>query len=1141
MDTQNNSNSKETEMFSLSAENFDNDKFYVVSFQGYEALNELFNFSIDFVCKNKSLDTDTLMSSLTTFSIARQSGEVSNFSGYPINVEQSGQFGDFAYYHVDLRPTFWKMTQLSASRIFLNKTIKDIIKEILEDEQFLHLSNDFNFVKTDYPQQEFVMQYNETNFDFISWILEQNGAYFYFDQDNKNNKYMTDKLVFCDQPSSHNAISNDNNSEVTYAEISGLDFVHRQEIIYSFRLKQSPLPRNIVVRDYDWKKPNQVIAGKADVSQNGLGTIYLTNENVESESEANRIAKIRAEELQCHSKTYYGKSVIPTLRPGFTFKLKNHYNQKFNQEYLLTKVTHEGSQESFLTLGLGIPMLAGINKNSNEQNHYYYRNDFECIEAKQVYHPKRKAPRAEIKGVIRGFIDGAGDSSRPEVDEYGRYKVIFPFDTSGRDKGKGSCWIRRSQEQVGQGSGLNFPLLGGVEVTISFLNGNPNLPIISGALANGETQSLSKNTNTNSEGIHTAGGNRLVFGNTDKKQGFALQSAAGRGLVVGAGSLSSTQSNTDYGLNIANSISTSVNGMASGKLSGMKTFKTVYSPASFKHFKESAVGWILAIIPTLLSTAQGITKNIADKTGNEDYEFTSNTLKALQVALMVLFEKLLTPKSDYSATLQTEKSYSFSKLESLPYEKADAIAWSVISLVTTLFDTTKSAVEDSNGITKDKYESAKENYNTAKEAYEKNPTNDNYIALNKAEKDFQAAKTAYDSIASGKKATGFKIANSVISELLPELIALSFLIASKGGLNKRRLGGVLLNSTDANITLAARDPIALHTARGVLLNTEDLSIKDKKLNNEPDDSGQTFAGYEKGSHLKWGVADKDGKLPNDYTEGAEGFTADENNANKSLTGFLQKNIKDFNDKAATKVKYLTEEAKDVMKHRFIANQTQHIINIANYGTDLFMGQKYNIAYSFLFATKQKSDNTGDNGKSVTQLRINSKGDANALSIADGYQPSKTGFIVDVFDATAKEHSITLRSHEKDSATTDDANYKNPSAWLNLSKNIAELSAAAGANQKQMIKATNDKILLGITKTNNAGEVDVKNGAVITTDNLTIKVGTHQIIIDNNGITLTPDGAITLDKIKVKEDKISDLTELEGSTLKIGAQGVIKIG
>ena len=93
----------------------------------------------------------------------------------------------------------------------------------------------------------------------------------------------------------------------------------------------------------------------------------------------------------------------------------------------------------------------------------------------------------------------------------------------------------------------------------------------------------------------------------------------------------------------------------------------------------------------------------------------------------------------------------------------------------------------------------------------------------------------------------------------------------------------------------------------------------------------------------------------------------------------------------------------------------------------------------------------------------------------------------------------------------------------------------------MIKATNDKILLGITESNNAGEVDVKNGVVITTDNLTIKVGTHQIIIDNNGITLTPDGAITLDKIKVKEDKISDLTELEGSTLKIGAQGVIKIG
>ena len=115
----------------------------------------------------------------------------------------------------------------------------------------------------------------------------------------------------------------------------------------------------------------------------------------------------------------------------------------------------------------------------------YYRNTFSCIESEVPYRPARKAPRSKVSGVIRAFVDGAGSGARAEMDEYGRYKLVFPFDISGRKGGNASCWIRMAQPQVGKDSGLSLPLLPGTEVIVSFIGGNPDRPVITGALPNG--------------------------------------------------------------------------------------------------------------------------------------------------------------------------------------------------------------------------------------------------------------------------------------------------------------------------------------------------------------------------------------------------------------------------------------------------------------------------------------------------------------------------------------------------------------------------------------------------------------------------------------------------------------------------------
>ncbi|MEG2005504.1 MAG: type VI secretion system tip protein VgrG, partial [Bilophila sp.] len=379
-------------------------------------------------------------------------------------------------------------------------------------------------------------------------------SYFFEQQD------LVDKLVFTDTPDAHTRLAT---PSLRYSPPSGMQGAHVEEVVTAFNLSCTQLPQQVVIRTYNWHNPNKPIVGKAPVAADGLGDVYLTHENVTSDAEANRLAQIRAEELLCRSRVFSGTSAVPTLRPGFVFTLTNHYNPAFNQDYFLTAVTHEGSQEAFLTLGLGLPM-------HNVKDHYFYHNTFSCIEAQKPFRPARLTRRASINGVIHAFIDGAGSGARPELDEHGRYKVLFPFDVSARKDGNASCWIRMAQPQIGNDSGMSFPLLPGTEVTVTFANGNPDCPIISGALANVETGALTRNENNNFTGIRTPGGNQLTFGDKDKKQGFSLLTASGRGLSMSAGSTESATLTTDSWLTTGSLMGTSIATLGQALTSSVK-------------------------------------------------------------------------------------------------------------------------------------------------------------------------------------------------------------------------------------------------------------------------------------------------------------------------------------------------------------------------------------------------------------------------------------------------------------------------------------------------------------------------------------------------------------------------------------------
>ena len=428
--------SKYTELFRFEADGMPEDTFHVLSFRGTEALSSLFSFDVELVSKNMSLDLEELLAGNAKLTIKRGGGfPDAVFAGRPAAARQSGSFGEYAYYSVTLRPAFWKFTQLVQSAIVLTKTAPETVDELISGERGFPLSFEMRLT-AEYPKQEFAMQHEESVYDYITWRMEQQGAYFYFAPDG-------DKVIFSDSPQSHDGSA----GTIYYSPATGLEGDKTGEVATAFSLCQTPLPARVVVRTYSWKNPNAPVVAEAEVSPRGFGDVYLAHEPAETQADARRIAEIRAEELKCRAKIYGGVSASPLMRPGAVFTLDRHYNEKFNRDYMVTEVTHEGAQEAFISMGLGIPIRGAA-------EHLFYRNEFRCIESDTPYRPPRTAPRAKITGVMRAFVDGAGSGARAETDEYGRYKLVFPFDISGRKGGNGSCWIRMSQQQAGPDSGL---------------------------------------------------------------------------------------------------------------------------------------------------------------------------------------------------------------------------------------------------------------------------------------------------------------------------------------------------------------------------------------------------------------------------------------------------------------------------------------------------------------------------------------------------------------------------------------------------------------------------------------------------------------------------------------------------------------
>ncbi|MCK9195936.1 MAG: type VI secretion system tip protein VgrG [Syntrophales bacterium] len=483
--------------FSFISKALPEDTFGVISMKGSEGISKPYEFEIMLVSGNLEVDFDVIMQGTAKLVFHRETGGDAIYNGIITHFEYLHAIGDYALYRAYLVPRLWWLSITKHNQIILDKSLPEFARMVLIDGGLT--ADDFEFrLHGDYDPVEYVCQYNESHLNFLSRWLEREGIYYYFDQTESG-----EKVIFTDTRLAHTELAA--GKVLTYSPPSGLEALRAAEVVASFHCRRSLMPEKVFLKDYNYRTPSLEMTGEANVDPKGRGTVFFYNEHIKTPEEGKRLAKIRAESILCRREVYLGEGSVPFMLPGFTFSLENHDRKDFNHNYLITDIDHEGNQTGYLLSGIS------VGQTGDEENKVYYRNNFNAIPGPVQFRPEAKAEKPKISGTISGMIDAAGSGQYAELDPQGRYKILFPFDLSGRTGGKASNWVRMAQPYAGSDHGMNFPLHKGTEVLITFIDGDPDRPIIAGAVPNPETPSPVNADNQSMSVINTAGKNRIAI------------------------------------------------------------------------------------------------------------------------------------------------------------------------------------------------------------------------------------------------------------------------------------------------------------------------------------------------------------------------------------------------------------------------------------------------------------------------------------------------------------------------------------------------------------------------------------------------------------------------------------------------------
>ena len=372
--------------------------------------------------------------------------------------------GRFLYYQATMVPSLWLLSLERDCRIFQNTTVPDIVGTILKEAGIKEKENfAFRVKRGDYEPREYCVQYRETDLDFISRLLEEEGIFYFFEHTDQ--KHL---LVFGDSTVNYKPIPGD--PKVVFNPTGGM--VVREESVYQFAFSRQIRSGKYTLKDFNFEKPDlDLTAEDKSASHQELEVYDYPGDYVE-QAPGKRLAKIRLEEGVMFKDLTKGNSSCPRFTPGFTYKMTKHEHGQFNKEYLLIRLVHTGTQPQVLQ------------ELADSGSTFSYSNEFSAIPSSVTFRPERDTPKPIVEGVHTAIVVGP-KGEEIYTDKYGRVKVQFHWDRLGKNDENSSCWIRVSQAWAGGGWGAMYVPRIDQEVIVDFLEGDPDRPIITGRVYHG--------------------------------------------------------------------------------------------------------------------------------------------------------------------------------------------------------------------------------------------------------------------------------------------------------------------------------------------------------------------------------------------------------------------------------------------------------------------------------------------------------------------------------------------------------------------------------------------------------------------------------------------------------------------------------
>lgn len=441
------------------------------TFEGTEEIGRLFHYQLELISDSIDLSLEDLIGQTVTIKAELESGSAREFHGYVTDLRYTGTDERHSYYSATVRPWLWFLTRTSDCRIFQEMKVPDIIKEVFRDNGMMDFKDSLS---GHYKDWVYCVQYRETDFNFVTRLMEQEGIYYYFEH--KDGKHT---LVMADDMTTHETF--EGAGDIPYLTSRAGVRTEREDFIQFLQVAKSIQPEKYVINDFDFERPQIPLEKRLEYSSRGHAypnvdaEMYdYPGEYIDEKKDADNYVKLRLEELQCQYERAQISGPCRLLAPGFLMKLSDHPRDDQNRELLVVSAAYQFQNADFTT-------------GRNPAIPYECQAEVMCKE--EPFRSPRITPKPIVQGCQTAEVVGPS-SEEIYCDEYGRVKVQFHWDRYGTKDENSSCWIRVSQAWAGKEWGsMHIPRIG-QEVIVSFLEGDPDQPLITGRVFNGDNMPI---------------------------------------------------------------------------------------------------------------------------------------------------------------------------------------------------------------------------------------------------------------------------------------------------------------------------------------------------------------------------------------------------------------------------------------------------------------------------------------------------------------------------------------------------------------------------------------------------------------------------------------------------------------------------